>query len=202
MGKRKSVFCLAVGIILMLFLTACANRPSELPVPDSTVFGYEGETKIIFDGVCAQYNENKEKNQVFLPIVQVLGTYEEENITKIVSCVSLTEMSLEEGNLILAGTNIFPAVTEIKYKNEEYEIINLNSAETVLANGSASFPDVFLLICGPLEEVKQDIENGTFALPEMDKEKSRQREYIEWANVNVSTVNSDINYDEYFRFAE
>jgi len=31
-------------------------------------------------------------------------------------------------------------VTEIKYENEEYEIINLNSAETVLANGSASFP--------------------------------------------------------------
>ena len=205
MGKRESVFGLAVGIIMILFLTACANRLSELPVPDSTIFGYEGETKIIFDEVCAQYNENKEKNQVFLPIVQVLGTYEEEDITKIVSCVSLTEMSLEEGNLIIAGTDIFPMVTEIKYKNkenEEYEIINLNSAKTVLANGSASFPDVFLLICGPLEDVKQDIENGTFALPEMDKEKSRQMEYIEWANVNVSTVNSDINYDEYFQFAE
>ena len=85
-------------------------------------------------------------NQVFLPIVQVLGTYEEGNITKIVSCVSLTEMSLEEGNLTIAGTNIFPMVTEIKYENEEYEIINLNSAETVLANGSASFPEVVKLV--------------------------------------------------------
>lgn len=126
--------------------------------------------------------------------MQVLGTYEEGNITKIVSCVSLTEMSLEEGNLTIAGTNIFPMVTEIKYENEEYEIINLNSAETVLANGSASFPEVFLLICGPLEDVKQDIENRTFALPEMEKKKSREREYIEWSNVNVSTVNGDINY--------
>ena len=183
-------------------VAACTNRSSELPAPDSTVFGYEGETKIIFDGVCAKYNDKKEKNQVFLPIVQVLGTYEEGNITKIVSCVSLTEMSLEEGNLTIAGTNIFPMVTEIKYENEEYEIINLNSAETVLANGSASFPEVFLLICGPLEDVKQDIENRTFALPEMEKTKSREREYIEWSNVNVSTVNGDINYDEYFRLAD
>jgi len=183
-------------------VAACTNRSSELPAPDSTVFGYEGETKIIFDGVCAKYNDKKEKNQVFLPIVQVLGTYEEGNITKIVSCVSLTEMSLEEGNLTIAGTNIFPMVTEIKYENEEYEVINLNSAETVLANGSASFPEVFLLICGPLEDVKQDIENRTFALPEMEKKKSREREYIEWSNVNVSTVNGDINYDEYFRLAD
>ena len=183
-------------------VAACTNRSSELPAPDSTVFGYEGETKIIFDGVCAKYNDKKEKNQVFLPIVQVLGTYEEGNITKIVSCVSLTEMSLEEGNLTIAGTNIFPMVTEIKYENEEHEIINLNSAETVLANGSASFPEVFLLICGPLEDVKQDIENRTFALPEMEKKKSREREYIEWSNVNVSTVNGDINYDEYFRLAD
>lgn len=202
MEKRKRDFFLAVGIILTLLLAACANRPGELPIPDSTVFGYEGETKIIFDGVCAQYNENKEENQVFLPIVQVLGTYEEGDITKIVSCVSLTEMCLEEENLILSGSNIFPMVTEVKYKNEEYEIINLNSAETVLANSSVSFPDVFLLICGPLEEVKQNIENGTFVLPEIDKAMSRQREYIEWANVDVSTVNDDINYDEYFRLAE
>ena len=201
-GKKENRFYLTIGMILILHLTACTNRSSELPAPDSTVFGYEGETKIIFDGVCAKYNDKKEKNQVFLPIVQVLGTYEEGNITKIVSCVSLTEMSLEEGNLTIAGTNIFPMVTEIKYENEEYEIINLNSAETVLANGSASFPEVFLLICGPLEDVKQDIENGTFALPEMEKEKSREREYIEWSNVNVSTVNGDINYDEYFRLAD
>ena len=202
MEKRKIVFYLTIGMILILHLTACTNRSSELPAPDSTVFGYEGETKIIFDGVCAKYNDKKEKNQVFLPIVQVLGTYEEGNITKIVSCVSLTEMSLAEGNLTIAGTNIFPMVTEIKYENEEYEIINLNSAETVLANGSASFPEVFLLICGPLEDVKQDIENRTFALPEMEKKKSREREYIEWSNVNVSTVNGDINYDEYFRLAD
>lgn len=187
MEKRKIVFYLTIGMILILHLTACTNRSSELPAPDSTVFGYEGETKIIFDGVCAKYNDKKEKNQVFLPIVQVLGTYEEGNITKIVSCVSLTEMSLEEGNLTIAGTNIFPMVTEIKYENEEYEVINLNSAETVLANGSASFPEVFLLICGPLEDVKQDIENRTFALPEMEKTKSREREYIEWSNVNVET---------------
>ena len=193
MEKRKIVFYLTIGMILILHLTACTNRSSELPAPDSTVFGYEGETKIIFDGVCAKYNDKKEKNQVFLPIVQVLGTYEEGNITKIVSCVSLTEMSLEEGNLTIAGTNIFPMVTEIKYENEEYEIINLNSAETVLANGSASFPEVFLLICGPLEDVKQDIENRTFALPEMEKKKSREREYIEWSNVNVSTVNSVVS---------
>ena len=186
MEKRKIVFYLTIGMILILHLTACTNRSSELPAPDSTVFGYEGEPK----------------NQVLLPIVQVLGTYEEGNITKIVSCVSLTEMSLEEGNLTIAGTNIFPMVTEIKYENEEYEIINLNSAETVLANGSASFPEVFLLICGPLEDVKQDIENRTFALPEMEKKKSREREYIEWSNVNVSTVNGDINYDEYFRLAD
>ena len=192
MEKRKIVFYLTIGMILILHLTACTNRSSELPAPDSTVFGYEGETKIIFDGVCAKYNDKKEKNQVFLPIVQVLGTYEEGNITKIVSCVSLTEMSLEEGNLTIAGTNIFPMVT----------VINLNSAETVLANGSASFPEVFLLICGPLEDVKQDIENRTFALPEMEKKKSREREYIEWSNVNVSTVNGDINYDEYFRLAD
>lgn len=202
MEKRECVFYLAIEIILIFFLTACANGRSELPIPDSTVFGYEGETKIIFDGVCAQYNENKEENQVFLPIVQVLGTYEEGDITKIVSCVSLTEMCLEEENLIISGSNIFPMVTEIKYKNEEYEIIDLNSAETVLANSSVSFPDVFLLICGPLEEVKQNIENGTFALPEIGKAMSRQREYIEWANVNVSTVNDDINYGEYFQLAE
>ena len=62
--------------------------------------------------------------------------------------------------------------------------------------------DSFLLICGPLEDVKQDIENRTFALPEMEKTKSREREYIEWSNVNVSTVNGDINYDEYFRLAD
>ena len=98
MEKRKIVFYLTIGMILILHLTACASRSSELPAPDSTVFGYEGETKIIFDGVCAKYNDKKEKNQVFLPIVQVLGTYEEGNITKIVSCVSLTEMSLEELN--------------------------------------------------------------------------------------------------------
>ena len=121
MEKRKIVFYLTIGMILILHLTACTNRSSELPAPDSTVFGYEGETKIIFDGVCAKYNDKKEKNQVFLPIVQVLGTYEEGNITKIVSCVSLTEMSLEEGNLTIAGTNIFPMVTEIKYeKNFQY----------------------------------------------------------------------------------
>lgn len=106
MEKRKIVFYLTIGMILILHLTACTNRSSELPAPDSTVFGYEGETKIIFDGVCAKYNDKKEKNQVFLPIVQVLGTYEEGNITKIVSCVSLTEMSLEEGNLTIAGTKM------------------------------------------------------------------------------------------------
>ena len=44
--------------------------------------------------------------------------------------------------------------------------------------------------------------NRTFALPEMEKKKSREREYIEWSNVNVSTVNGDINYDEYFRLAD
>ena len=77
MEKRKIVFYLTIGMILILHLTACTNRSSELPAPDSTVFGYEGETKIIFDGVCAKYNDKKEKNQVFLPIVQVLGTYEE-----------------------------------------------------------------------------------------------------------------------------
>lgn len=75
MEKRKIVFYLTIGMILILHLTACTNRSSELPAPDSTVFGYEGETKIIFDGVCAKYNDKKEKNQVFLPIVQVLGTY-------------------------------------------------------------------------------------------------------------------------------
>lgn len=42
----------------------------------------------------------------------------------------------------------------------------------------------------------------SFALPEMEKTKSREREYIEWSNVNVSTVNGDINYDEYFRLAD
>ena len=67
---------------------------------------------------------------------------------------------------------------------------------------SKYYDEVFLLICGPLEDVKQDIENRTFALPEMEKTKSREREYIEWSNVNVSTVNGDINYDEYFRLAD
>ena len=61
MGKRKIVFYLTIGMILILHLTACTNRSSELPAPDSTVFGYEGETKIIFDGVCAKYNDKKEK---------------------------------------------------------------------------------------------------------------------------------------------
>ncbi len=50
MEKRKIVFYLTIGMILILHLTACTNRSSELPAPDSTVFGYEGETKIIFDG--------------------------------------------------------------------------------------------------------------------------------------------------------
>ena len=72
MEKRKIVLYLTIGMILILHLTACTNRSSELPAPDSTVFGYGGETKIIFDGVCAKYNDKKEKNQVFLPIVQVL----------------------------------------------------------------------------------------------------------------------------------
>lgn len=57
MEKRKIVFYLTIGMILILHLTACTNRSSELPAPDSTVFGYEGETKIIFDGVCAKYND-------------------------------------------------------------------------------------------------------------------------------------------------
>ena len=131
MEKRKIVFYLTIGMILILHLTACTNRSSELPAPDSTVFGYEGETKIIFEGVCAKYNDKKEKNQVLLPIVQVLGTYEEGNITKIVSCVSLTEMSLEEGNLTIAGTNIFPMVTEIKYENEDMLYVPTNSLDNV-----------------------------------------------------------------------
>ena len=42
MEKRKIVFYLTIGMILILHLTACANRSSELPAPDSTVFGYEG----------------------------------------------------------------------------------------------------------------------------------------------------------------
>lgn len=58
MEKRKIVFYLTIGMILILHLTACTNRSSELPAPDSTVFGYEGETKIIFDGVCAKYNDS------------------------------------------------------------------------------------------------------------------------------------------------
>ena len=62
MEKRKIVFYLTIGMILILHLTACTNRSSELPAPDSTVFGYEGETKIIFDGVCAKYNDKKEKS--------------------------------------------------------------------------------------------------------------------------------------------
>lgn len=45
MEKRKIVFYLTIGMILILHLTACTNRSSELPAPDSTVFGYEGETK-------------------------------------------------------------------------------------------------------------------------------------------------------------
>ena len=63
MEKWKIVFYLTIGMILILHLTACTNRSSELPAPDSTVFGYEGETKIIFDGVCAKYNDKKEKLQ-------------------------------------------------------------------------------------------------------------------------------------------
>lgn len=83
MEKRKIVFYLTIGMILILHLTACTNRSSELPAPDSTVLDMREKQKIIFDGVCAEYNDKKEKNQVFLPIVQVLGTYEEGNITKI-----------------------------------------------------------------------------------------------------------------------
>ena len=43
MEKRKIVFYLTIGMILILHLTACTNRSSELPAPDSTVFGYEGK---------------------------------------------------------------------------------------------------------------------------------------------------------------
>ena len=83
MEKRKIVFYLTIGMILILHLTACTNRSSELPAPDSTVFGYEGETKIIFDGVCAKYNDKKEKNQVFLPIVHLLRMTTELRWTKL-----------------------------------------------------------------------------------------------------------------------
>ena len=55
MEKRKIVFYLTIGMILILHLTACTNRSSELPAPDSTVFGYEGETKIICSDI---YNPN------------------------------------------------------------------------------------------------------------------------------------------------
>ena len=71
MEKRKIVFYLTIGMILILHLTACTNRSSELPAPDSTVFGYEGETKIIFDGVCAKYNENSKSSNIKARTVKV-----------------------------------------------------------------------------------------------------------------------------------
>ena len=44
-GKKENRFLSYHWNDLILHLTACTNRSSELPAPDSTVFGYEGETK-------------------------------------------------------------------------------------------------------------------------------------------------------------
>lgn len=98
----------------------------------------------------------------------------------------------EKGFLSTVGFEWNPAATDKE----------IAEFETVLHHQLPAEFKEFLLICGPLEDVKQDIENRTFALPEMEKKKSREREYIEWSNVNVSTVNGDINYDEYFRLAD
>ena len=67
MEKRKIVFYLTIGMILILHLTACTNRSSELPAPDSTVFGYEGETKIILLAPGAHSQFGSGKNTQFEP---------------------------------------------------------------------------------------------------------------------------------------
>lgn len=182
MEKRKIVFYLTIGMILILHLTACTNRSSELPAPDSTVFGYEGETKIIFDGVCAKYNDKKEKNQVFLPIVQVLGTYEEGNITKIVSCVSLTEMSLEEGNLTIA----------------EYKISSIIAAEkqNIQAQAECSANEDSVVSAAPAEDemVAEVLANASFARM-YNKENAWKYAYTYATSTTTSTANSYYNTD-------
>lgn len=45
MEKRKIVFYLTIGMILILHLTACTNRSSELPAPDSTVLDMREKQK-------------------------------------------------------------------------------------------------------------------------------------------------------------
>ena len=107
MEKRKIVFYLTIGMILILHLTACTNRSSELPAPDSTVFGYEGETKIIFDGVCAKYNDKKEK------------IYDEIKIDNIYELIE----NMEEISDI--RKNFYKKIIEIRYEilKEVYEKI-------------------------------------------------------------------------------
>lgn len=194
----KKVMLYVMLCVMVLLLMACSNQAKELPIPDSAIFGYEGETEIVFREACSYYNENKEDNQIFLPIVEVLGSYKEEEVTKIVSCVMVTELVLEGENLTVKNPKYYPVVTDIKYRDEEYDLITFNSAEDILEEAEASFPDVFALICGPLEQVKQDIESSTLALSELGEELTRQREYVEWANVDVSTVNNEYSFEEYF----
>lgn len=194
----KKVMLYVMLCVMVLLLMACSNQAKELPIPDSAIFGYEGETEIVFREACSYYNENKEDNQIFLPIVEVLGSYKEEDVTKIVSCVMVTELVLEGENLTVKNPKYYPVVTDIKYRDEEYDLIKFNSAEDILEEAEASFPDVFALICGPLEQVKQDIESSTLALSELGEELTRQREYVEWANVDVSTVNNEYSFEEYF----
>lgn len=193
----KGASCFILSWIV-LFMSACTKQTDSLPVPDTSVFGYEGETAIIFRNACSYYNKNKEQNQVFLPIVQVLGSYEEDGITKIVSCVSVTEMVLDGKNLVVNGANIFPLVTEIKYNDGGYDLVEFNSAADIIEEASASFPDIFLLVCGPIEQIKNDIEMGVFALPEIDKREIREKEYIEWVDIDISTINGEFDVEEYY----
>lgn len=43
--KKENRFYLTIGMILILHLTACTNRSSELPAPDSTVLDMREKQK-------------------------------------------------------------------------------------------------------------------------------------------------------------
>lgn len=175
------------------------QKEDALPIPEPSLFEYEGETEIIFNEACAYYNGDKQNNQVVLPLVQVLGSYEEDGITKILSCIIKSEFSLDGTDLSVRGDSIFPIVTDIKYTDEGYELVCFNSVEEILANAEISFPDIFILVCGPLKQVEEDIENGTFAIPELNKSDGRKIEYLKWAGVEANTVNKTDSYENYLK---
>ena len=85
------------------------------------------------------------------------------------------------------------SVAKSIYNGLRRQMTHLLEYETIKTSTIIQYPHAVSYFC----EL-----NLSYALPEMEKKKSREREYIEWSNVNVSTVNGDINYDEYFRLAD